>query len=265
MRRGALAAVVLVVLAGASACIPATPPPPGYLRPIVDSISTPEPTLPDGDATIVVQAHDDQIISGISFRKLLVGDGRAFPTGIPCTSTMDRNDDQKSATFTVTCHVPAFANDGVWDLVANVADVAGTGYNYKGRDVHLPFQVTGGADDTTAPHLESFTTDPAVITTATSNLTLATRFSDQAGAMPYDGGAVWISKVGTPAGANPTIICTFAEAQVVSPTETDLLWTCHVDTGRVQRGIQEGRLDIRDGLGHRGTPLVTGIEVVTAV
>jgi hypothetical protein len=251
--------VVLVLVAATTACIPAPTPPSGYLRPVVDSISSPEPVLPGQDVTIVVQAHDDKLIAGLALRTLRVGDGRTYPTAIPCSFTMDRSDDQTTATFTVTCQVPTFANNGVWDLAVNIRDDYPTG-----RDVHLPFQVVGGADDTSAPRFVSFTTDPAVITTATAQFTIATRYTDQAGVMPYDPSLVKIAKVGAPLGSDPTIICSFLEAQIVAPATTDLLWRCAVQTGRVQRGVQEGRFHVKDGLGHQVTSLITGIVVVTA-
>lgn len=256
MRRLVQIACACALLASVgAACIPATPPPPGYLRPVVDSVTTPDSTTPGTDVTIVLSAHDDEVISGLTFTKLRVGDGRTFPTAIPCTSDRAPGDDPKVATFTITCSIPAFANNGIWDLTVTVNDKASGSYVYKGLVVHLPIRVVGGIDDTRPPHLDSWSIDPAVPTVSAA-FTLRTRFEDPAGTSANGNQWIYLYR-----GTSTTFsqLCRFTGSVSAGPGLTDLLWACD-PLG--DPGTYRGTINTIDGLGHQGQSSFSGLVVV---
>ena len=216
------------------------------------------PTLPGQDATIVVQAHDDKIINGVFFRTLRVGDGRTFPDVAPCTSTMDRSADQTSATFTITCHVPTFANNGVWDLTVTVDD------DFTGLNVHLPFQVVGGTDDTKPPHLESIATDPPVITTTTGNFTLTTVTPTRPACGPSTAARCGCSRWARPPPATRPSSASPRKARSCRGRRPTSCGRATSTPPASRRAPTRGSFEVIDGLGHKVSSNVTGIVVVTA-
>lgn len=258
MRRLVQIACACALLASIGvACIPATPPPPGYLRPVVDSVTTPDPTAPGTDVTIVLSAHDDEVISGLTFTKLRVGDGRTFPTAIPCTSERAPGDDPQVATFAITCAIPSFANNGIWDLTVTVNDKGSGPYVYKGLVVHLPIRVVGGTDDTRPAHLESFSTDPTIVTTGTA-FTLTTRFSDPAGTRAASSQYIPLYR-GT--STTFTVSCSLIDTIPAGAGLTDLVWSC---PALVDAGTYRGTINTIDGLGHQGQSTFSGLDVGAA-
>lgn len=246
----------MFVLAGVTACIPAPSPPPGYRPPVIDSVSVPAPAQPGTNVSIVVQAHDDQVISGLRFSAMKAGDGRTFPGAIPCSSTMDQGADITLATFTVTCMVPTFANNGTWVVTVNIADSAGGAY-FTGTNVKLPFTVVGGSTDTAPPHLVSFATNPTQLHT-NSVFTLTARFSDPSGFALTGSPSIELTKVGSP---YSYMQCGGPQFAVVSPTLTDVTWSCAAIPGTTETGIFHGYISTIDGLGHTGTSEMTNITV----
>lgn len=151
-----MTATAALALAG---CIPApTPPPSGWVPPVVTATVSPDPVVAGEPFTIDVTATDVTGVSSILIKL-------TPPVGLPSSTTNWSEVDCEAGTFTpapaaersFTCELPPLAPNGAWRLAAHASSTGAPGhYGSTTRTV----EVTGGSDDVDAPVLTSVLISP---------------------------------------------------------------------------------------------------------
>jgi hypothetical protein len=164
--------------------------------------------------------------------------------------------DVDRATITVTCSVPTFADNGTWQVEATVNDSsADTQYSYPGTATVLSFTVVGGSNDTSPPHLDSWSINPTPVHPS-STFTLTAQFTDPSGVSAF--------YVAIPNVIDPTnyLQCSFdPQITVVSPTPTSFAWSCNGVAGHTTPGLYSGYIRVGDQLGHAVNAPINNITV----
>lgn len=196
---------------------------------------------------------DDDLISGAVAYHLTVPSGTLLPGSPTCSTNVVRGDDASEAVITMRCPVPSFASNGTWVTDLRINDNAGGQFAYSGTRIRPTFEVTGGVDDDDPPRVLSYRTDPAVVDQETV-FSLIVRVSDPAQplAMAPAGASVFTFR--KLFADNSSITCVDPSFASVSPTETDVTFTCTPGNfgvpGRAEAGVHRGFLGLQDALGQ---------------
>lgn len=247
MRRRVAVLAAVVVMTAATACIPELPPPPAYQPPVITGISvSPQPAHPGDVVTIVLDVADDEVISDVDVPNAYVPDGPGLNTIMQlCTDSIAPTGTAGNATVTLTCALPSYASNGTWKVDVRVFDRATPNYAYTGTRAQIPFEVTGGADDRSAPSLLDYSTDPAA-PSHTAPFTLTFRLEDQAGARVSASPIFKMLLNG-----DRYVNCGSPAYTQVDATTVQVVMTC--TPGWAEPGIYRGPVPVVDGLNHQGS------------
>ncbi len=251
-------AVLLAVLAGCQNQ------PPSYQRPTVSSYeATTQPAQPGDTVTIVVQAHDDEGVTGGAPRWLFTPSGSQLLAQRYCDVTMEPVTGFLHVALVFTCELPEVASNGTWQLEARINDGTPPIQNYPGLDTRFEFEVTGGSEDRSAPVLVSHSFSPTVIDQETT-FTLSLRLRDES--LPIalgQGGSITNSFV-KPFAQNSMFTCRELSTTPVSSTEVDVVLQCSPSNyntpGRSEPGRHQSGLIVTDALEQEGM-IMFSIEV----
>ena len=254
MKRISQGALALMLVAIVSSCQPPPPPLPGdYRPPVVESVQVaPRPAAPGDVVTITMDVRDDEDITRATAGIAIVPSGVQLPP-LPriCSAGLEQGEDRTNAVVTVTCEVPTFASNGEWTVPVHVVDGKNGGvYDNPGLHTTVSFEVAGGSEDSSAPMMTSFRTDPAVLRQDTV-FTLTMRVVDESPPLLAHNGSfgdsVYFRKLWA---ASSTLRCKQLSSTPVSATEIDLSWTCSPTPGYTELGPHAADITVRDALGH---------------
>jgi len=253
MKRSSVVALVATLVAVVTACQAPPPPLPAeYQPPVVEAVQvSPQPVAPGEVVTITMDVRDDEVITKASAGIAIVPSGVELPP-LPriCGAALDQGEDRTRAVVTVTCEVPTFASNGEWTVPVHIVDGKNGTYDTPGLHTTVTFLVAGGSDDSSAPTMASFRTDPSVLHQDTV-FTLTMRVVDESRPLLAHNGSfgdsVYFRKLWA---ASSTLRCEDATYAPVSPTETDVSWTCSPTPGYTELGPHAADITVRDALGH---------------
>lgn len=229
MKRWAPVLVIAVMILGtAGACDP--PPPPGWIRPVVEAVTvSPDPVVAGSSVTISAIVTDDRLVQSIDYH-ILQPDGQrpgSVESGAPLECDLPAFEPASVVEIDITCSVPDFALNGTWEALLQVSDgethhIHGANYGH-GR---TEFEVTGGSNDLQPPVIESVTFDPQPFT-ADGPFIVTVQASDDHLVTPQRG--AYLGYVVT--GAVPTIkrSCDLSSLRELSPTLHEWVFECPED------------------------------------
>jgi hypothetical protein len=252
MRRIGLGVFVLAMAVVATAC-PGVPQ--GYWPPKVESYEvSPQPVHPGETVTITADVVDDRgLVSGFA-RRLMSPSGTWVYATQDCTYDAAPQGSFEHVRITVTCPVPSYASNGTWKVEVRLNDGSPL-ENLPGAQPLIPFEVTGGNDDRSAPTLVQYSTEPATIDQETV-FTLTARLRDDTqsfvGVLATSTGFAFV-KPFTP---NSVFDCRNPTYTPVSATDTDVTVTCGPSNynvfGRSEPGLHRAFMPVYDSLNQRG-------------
>lgn len=261
MRRLVMTVLLAAVALAATACPATPPPPPLYRPPVIDSVvATPDPVAPGDEVVVVLEVHDDEVVSGVQLGDVRTPAGIVVPGGIGCTAEPVQGAGTTEATITLRCPVPAYATDGIWRVALRVLDDAGGDYAYQGLQTSATFEVAGGAPAASPPRLLDYDISPSLVDQVTTfALTMRVAVSAPlAVAPPYtnaqDSGNFRFVKIGA---TQSFFACFDTVVTPVSAGEVEVTATCSPGVyntwGRAEVGLHRTGVPVRDALGTVAT------------
>ncbi len=255
MRRFVSAACVVVLAAVGASCIPASPPPPGYIRPIVaGSRAEPSPVPAGSQVVVSLDVLEDEEVTGVTIYGLRTPDNTDLKGPAPCTSAIVPTGEAGNATVAVTCDVPTYATNGTWVVELGISDRLPEGWSATSVSAEAPFEVTGGTDDHGAPRLLEWSVSPSPVR-ADGPFTFSMRVEDDAPFVvpPSSYGHNDFYKF---AATHSVFYCDDPTVTVVSATETVITQSCapsvYSTPGPAEPGWYVANMPVGDALGHLG-------------
>jgi hypothetical protein len=255
MKRVVFAALVSVLAGALTAC---PPPPPGYQPPRIESVDvSPQPARPGDTLSVRIEATDDQAVTGGVVSRVHTPSGTWLDGVWLCDveTVPTEPGDRTRVVMTISCPVPAVANNGTWRLEIRVNDGYPPAANYPGLQTTIPFEVTGGTDDREPPRLITHDIEPEVVDQETA-FTLTMRLQDEAMPIRVGQGGSDTFNFTKPFAQNSTFRCSSPTYTPVSSTEVDVVVQCrpmdYDRPGRSEVGLHRAVMQVQDALRHQG-------------